>query len=751
MSANPKEERIEKPEETRANPSEKPTANSPMRRMPILQADAPITQSSEDKLNRTSLAKGIARAISNIDAKDSLVIGVYGGWGTGKTSLLNLLEEQLEIESKQPPLIMRFNPWDFSSQEQLTTQFFRELSVFLRLHETIPTLSRIADTVDQYGRLLSPVARVLAPHTTEITKVAWSLFKKWGPKTIRTTIDLKAEINSALATLDHKLIILVDDIDRLNTAEIRQTFQLIKLNANFSNTVYVTAFKKEAVEHSLKDVSPGAPGEYLEKIVQVPFTLPAITGAKLGEFIINNFNKTLASFPVPNLDQQRFGNMFNSGFIDYFQTLRDVTRYFNSFRFALAMIGDDTNFIDLAAVQVLALFENELYLAIEANADLFLESERSEFASKEDVGKKFGQLFDSLRVKNNIEAAKEVCSFLFPRFASQRVTFGSDWEMQWEKDRRVCSSRYFPFFFQLAVPEGEVSNAEMSRILEECTSVEQFVKELATINSSGRFSVFVDTLRHRISGLDEAKLKIILNSIFVCGDEVSLEGTGFLSFISDHLRFTSWLLLDVLGQLGDHRYNDLIEAMTGSRAVYTVASVASTFQHALAERGKGVNEFTLKEKFPNLTPEIVDRSKSIAVDVIEASARNHELDSAPGLPSLLYRWREWGSKEAMEAYLNLTFLRDAHSAAAFITKFIHRTQSISVQDKVPKSKNRLLLKDLSEFVDLERLNKLVRASVDSELSPDEVEAKRLFLRGMDQLHSGKSLESIGNPLSFDED
>jgi predicted KAP-like P-loop ATPase len=745
VSEQPKEDKVTSPRLLSPDISGELLATSAADHIPSLQSDAPITKSSEDQLNRTSLAKALARAINNIDARESFVVGIYGGWGTGKTSLLNLLQEQLEIESTLPPLIMRFNPWDFSSQEQLASQFFRELSVFLRVHETIPKLSRVANIVEQYGMLLSPVARVVIPQAAEVTKFGWSLFKKIGPRSIRTTVDLKAEINSVLTTLNRKLVILVDDIDRLDASEIRQTFQLVKLNANFANTVYVAAFKKEAVEKALSKVSPGHPGEYLEKIVQVAFPLPAISETKLTEFILNNFNKILEWFPVAEVNQQRFASMFHAGFRKYFHTLRNVTRYFNSFRFALAMIGSETNFTDLAAIQALALFEPDLYLTIEANSDVFVSAERAAFSSKDEIEKTLDRIFHSVRLKDE-EAAKDLCEFLFPRFASRKLTFDSDREMQWEKDKRVCASRYFPFYFQLAVPEGEVSSAEMSRILEECASVDRFVAELDRINSSGRFAAFVDVLRHRLSDLDRTKLKIILSSIFVYGDKVSDKRSGILS-ISDHLRFSMWLLLDIIALLGDDRYHDLIEAMTGKPAVYTVVRVTTTFQEA-SERVKGGNDLRLQDRFPGLTDEVVERLKKTAVDVIESSAQNNKLYDTPGIPAILYRWRQWGGRENADAFVESAFLKDSRSAVSFVSRFLQRSESISAGDRISRVTSYIQLKSIAEFVDLHRLTKLVRGSGDSGLAPEELEAKRLFLLKMDRLDSGESIDSIDNPMNL---
>ena len=118
---------------------------------------------------------------------------------------------------------------------------------------------------------------------------------------------------------------MIDDIDRLNAAEVRQVFRLIKLNANFANTVYLVAFDKVLVVKALEEVAPGSPAEYLEKIVQVSFELPPLQENTLTEILIQNFNEILVDVSSRDFDEQRFGNMLGSGFRDFFRTLRDVT------------------------------------------------------------------------------------------------------------------------------------------------------------------------------------------------------------------------------------------------------------------------------------------------------------------------------------------------------------------------------------------------------------------------------------------
>ncbi len=96
-----------------------------------ISADRPISLPPEDKLGRGVFAGGIARAITNWDGEESLVIGLYGEWGSGKTSIKNLIVGKLGNEALTDSPVLEFNPWMWSGQEKLTTAFFSELGKVL--------------------------------------------------------------------------------------------------------------------------------------------------------------------------------------------------------------------------------------------------------------------------------------------------------------------------------------------------------------------------------------------------------------------------------------------------------------------------------------------------------------------------------------------------------------------------------------------------------------------------------------------
>ena len=94
--------------------------------------DSPITKSSDDILNRASFAESLADALIEYEADSSLAVGLYGEWGSGKTSLLNMIMEKIE-DKESDVVIIRFNPWLCSDPKQLICQFFKQMAAAIKL------------------------------------------------------------------------------------------------------------------------------------------------------------------------------------------------------------------------------------------------------------------------------------------------------------------------------------------------------------------------------------------------------------------------------------------------------------------------------------------------------------------------------------------------------------------------------------------------------------------------------------------
>ena len=93
-----------------------------------ISSDTPIKNPKDDKLGYAIFAKNLAESLQKADIPDGIVVGIYGKWGTGKSTLLHFIEAYLkDITKEDEIIIIHFNPWWYSGENALLNAFFSQL------------------------------------------------------------------------------------------------------------------------------------------------------------------------------------------------------------------------------------------------------------------------------------------------------------------------------------------------------------------------------------------------------------------------------------------------------------------------------------------------------------------------------------------------------------------------------------------------------------------------------------------------
>lgn len=417
-----------------------------------LNGDNPIRLLEEDAIGRTPAAQSFVRQVLALDTTEGIVVGVLGAWGSGKTSFVNLARHEFEA---QQIAILDFNPWMFSGAEQLVESFFVELSSQLKI---LPGLAGVGKDIEEYGEAFSgagwlPFVGPWIEHGSDVAKGIGQLLqhRKEGIGKRRK------KLKEALAKLEKPIVVVVDDIDRLSTSEIRDIFKLVRLTANFPNIVYVVAFDRERVETALGEQNiPGR--DYLEKILQVAIDLPVVPDHVLNQQIFSAMDKALASAETSiKLDDQVWPDIFMEVIRPLIKTMRDVRRYAAAIHGTVETINGQIALADLLALEAIRVFQPDIFKCLHGSIDGLTTTSGATYGMRSDPPQLKLQVENLINnAGTHVEVVRSMIERLFP--AAKRhlggSNYGGDWERGWLRERRVAHKDILRLYLERVAGEG---------------------------------------------------------------------------------------------------------------------------------------------------------------------------------------------------------------------------------------------------------------------------------------------------------
>ena len=126
--------------------------------------DNPILDVESDLFERAQVANAFAEQVLGLDSTEGVTVGVFGPWGSGKTSFVNLARQTFQ---RADVPILDFNPWLFSGTEQLVQRFFAEVSAGMGMNDE---LKDIGEAFNRYGAAFNSMAGAASAHLGDLGK-----------------------------------------------------------------------------------------------------------------------------------------------------------------------------------------------------------------------------------------------------------------------------------------------------------------------------------------------------------------------------------------------------------------------------------------------------------------------------------------------------------------------------------------------------------------------------------------------------
>ena len=386
-------------------------------------SDAPKKKLEQDVFAMTDQVTQMVGYLRMVDVSErAFSIGVVGEWGDGKSTFFNFIKSELE---KSGDLIsMDFFPRNSKDVSHIQEDFLNTLKKTLQ-----PYYPHLSDEFSKYADALNVTVEV-----NPVYAILWRLFKRsWEPAEVG-----KEAINEIIKSIGKRIVVFVDDLDRLTAKELLEVLKVIDKNGSFVNMIFVSGYDKDYVNGALKgylnyqDERP-----YTDKYFELEIQL-----SKHAYFLLHNQLVLLLTNAAKNkgikIDETVVAQTLNKGwsFLERrLNTLRDVKRFVNQFLYDYLAVQGWVNWEDFFLLELIKYAHKEEYVRLRRkefihNKSLLNEEDDIWYLDLEKINK---------MPKNEMPECWDILKHLFPVEVLDVVLK--------EGDRRICNVAHFDLYF----------------------------------------------------------------------------------------------------------------------------------------------------------------------------------------------------------------------------------------------------------------------------------------------------------------
>ncbi|RPH29628.1 NTPase [Buttiauxella warmboldiae] len=527
-----------------------------------MRLDQSVTCPEQDRYGFRYVAAQLAQSVQAIGREGSAVIGIEGAWGSGKTSLLNLLRAALDEQKEDNTFVLSISPWLDGSDTSLVESLLIPVAGIIAAEEErrLPLeereslkkkkgLTRTARTLMEYTRAtarhLAPLAQAatVIPGVPDASGALNALSEtSWLKEKQKTAAEMRTEIAEKIVAMDLSFIILLDDLDRLEPAQAVEVVRLVKSVADFPRFRYILCYDKTVLAQAIKKGLGVEDGElYLQKIVQISFSLPRPESFDLRrEFlagVVGLYESVNGMSPSEELidELNRVTDIYGAAL----NTPREVHLALNNLRFRYSGIRDYVFLPDLCFLQLIRTTNSGLYnwteeylterAIVESGDGRVSEEEQEQLAQK--LGEYLSR-FRSSEAKSAISLRHWVPGISGYQADNLKLfaQAGEEEKAMMTANRRLGSTAYWRYYFAFSSPQNVLPPAYFDDLFRKSSNPENYLSMarelLGRINSNGVSSrtwfehILSQMTRPMINERTASECSGLLTFFFEEGDEI---------------------------------------------------------------------------------------------------------------------------------------------------------------------------------------------------------------------------------------
>jgi hypothetical protein len=237
--------------------------------------DEEIDSYDDDVFTSNEQAVHFAQTVLASGSGTGLVYGVDGPWGIGKTSFINLASNYWRENAANNVIVVRFEPLRYASDSDLAQRLIRDLSAEIQRQVFVPEFRPVAT---RYSRMLK-----------EKTDLSFFGFKLAFNSSVETVDELLQEIDDVLIRIDRRLIVVVDDLDRLEPSAVNNVLFTVRRTFKLTQAAYILCYDTENLLATNDDEERAR--QFLEKFVNIKLSL-FVDSSALCQFLREDWDKS---------------------------------------------------------------------------------------------------------------------------------------------------------------------------------------------------------------------------------------------------------------------------------------------------------------------------------------------------------------------------------------------------------------------------------------------------------------------------